>query len=164
MLLKLDLEKAFDKLEWSFIKNTLHYFNIPAPLISLIMSSISILINGTRTNYFQPSRGIRQGDPLSPYLFIMSLERLSRNIFQSVDYLLWKSIQLSCKGPQLSHLFFADDIILLSKVNNTSFHSNIDTLNTFTTLSRQTINFQKSKIFFFKELPPTRQKSYPFML
>lgn len=73
MLLKLDLEKAFDRLEWSFIKYTLTYYNFPTPLVRLIMScvftsSISILINSTPINVFKHSSGIRQGDLLSPYL------------------------------------------------------------------------------------------------
>lgn len=71
MILKIDLEKAFDKIEWSFIRNTLIYFGFAHNIINLIMScvstsSISILVNGDHTEFFQPSRGIRQGDPMSP--------------------------------------------------------------------------------------------------
>lgn len=76
LLLKIDLEKAFDKIEWSFIWNTLHYFNSPQNIINRIMSciytsSIVVLVNGTRTEYFNPSRGIHQKDPMSPYIFIL---------------------------------------------------------------------------------------------
>ena len=72
MAIKIDLEKAYDYLEWSFIRNTLALFKFPIQLISLIMScvstsSISILYNGGALEPFLPSRGIRQGDPLSPY-------------------------------------------------------------------------------------------------
>lgn len=85
MMLKLDLDKAFDRLEWSFIDSSLLHMNFPQPLIKLIMdcgttSSISILVNGTHTPFFQPSRGIRQEDPLFPDLFIICMESLSRSI------------------------------------------------------------------------------------
>lgn len=155
MLLKLDLEKAFDRLEWFFIRHALVYFNIPQSMISLIMScvtttSVSILINGSSTQYFTPSRGIHQGDPLPPYLFIMCMELLSRNISQSVDYLNWQHIRISNKGPLLSHLFFADDIILFSKITTKSSYAIIDVLNNFLECSGQKINFDKSKLFFSK--------------
>lgn len=122
-------------------------------------TSTAILINSTSTLFFQPSRGLRQGNPLSPYIFIMCMERLSHTIFQSVDYLMWKPIQLSQNRPQLSHLLFADDIILLSKVIKTSCHAIIDILNHFTTLSAQTISYLKSKIFFSKNYH-THDKNY----
>lgn len=90
LLMKIDLEKAFDKIEWSFVKQTLHSFNFPLKISSLIMSSISttmvaILVNGNRTEFFEPSRGIRQGGPMSPYLFILCMEYLSKSIYNSVQ-------------------------------------------------------------------------------
>jgi len=120
LILKIDLEKASDKIEWSFIRETLIYFRFPRNIINLIMScvttsKISILINGNKTEYFEPSRGIRQGDPLSPYLFILCMEILSRKIDQEVQLKNWSPIKISHKGPLISHLFFANDLVLMSR-------------------------------------------------
>ena len=70
MAVKVDLEKAYDKLEWSFIREVLINANVPHDLVSLVMScvssvSTSILFNGGNVDPVIPSRGIRQGDPLS---------------------------------------------------------------------------------------------------
>lgn len=127
ILLKLDLEKVFDRLEWSFIRHILTYFNFPHSLISLIMScistsSISMLFNGMPTQYFLPSRGIRQGDPLSLYLLILCMEMLTRSIDHAVDYKQWSPITLFRSGPRIFHLRFTDDIILTSKLTTNSCH------------------------------------------
>ena len=85
MVLKIDLEKAYDKLKWSFIRDMLFRANLPMDLIKVIMScvstvSTSILANGEVLDPFYPSRGIRQGDPLSPYLFILRMDFLGQLI------------------------------------------------------------------------------------
>ena len=85
MTLKIDLEKAYDNLEWSFIRDMLIRFNFPLDIIDIIMSCIftvstSILFNGEALDPIYPSRGIRQGDLLSSYLFILCMELLGQLI------------------------------------------------------------------------------------
>ena len=85
MAIKIDLEKAYDKLEWSFIRDMLHRANIPGRIIDIIMSCVtsvsnSIFFNGGCLEEFRPSRGIRQGEPLSPYIFILCMDYLGHLI------------------------------------------------------------------------------------
>ena len=85
MAIKIDLEKAYDMIEWNFIREMPTYFNFPDNLIKLIMScvtsmSTSLLFNGGSLDSFWPSRGIRQGNPISPYLFILCMEFLGHLI------------------------------------------------------------------------------------
>lgn len=81
MAFKIDQEKAYDKIEWSFIKEMLANFKFSGNLLELIMScvssvSTSLLFNGGCLEPFRPSQGTRQGDLLSPYLFILCMEYL----------------------------------------------------------------------------------------
>lgn len=85
MAIKVDFEKAYDKLEWSFIHKVLQTFHFPQDLIKVIMScvsstSISVMVDGGAFEPFAPSRGIRKGDPLSPYILILCMELLGHLI------------------------------------------------------------------------------------
>lgn len=94
--------------------------NLPYLLVNVIMQCVStasmqVLWNGEPTQSLTPSRGIRQGGPLSPYLFVMCMERLYQTIEEAIASNKWKPIRASRNGSFLSNLFFADDIVLLQR-------------------------------------------------
>lgn len=104
IILKLDLEKAYDWVEWTFLRDTLTLFRFPPIIIDLIMhaitsSSLSLLWSGCRTSPFNPTRGLRQGDPLSPYLFVLCMERLGAMIESKVRHKRWEPVYLPGNGP-----------------------------------------------------------------
>jgi hypothetical protein len=99
LLIKLDLAKAYDSLSWDCIVNILQAFGFSPPWIKWIMSLISIaffsiLVNGSPSTTFSPSRGIHQGDPLSPFLFIIMEEGLGNSIQETTTQGKWKGINL----------------------------------------------------------------------
>lgn len=111
MAIKLNLDKPYDCLEWSFIRDTLNLYKFPSQLVSLVMScvstsSISILVNKGALESFYPSRGIRQGDPISSYLFILCMEVLGALIKDKCKAKLWNSVKASQSGLAFSHVFF----------------------------------------------------------
>ena len=90
MAIKIDLEKAYDRLNWIFIHETLMKLSFPFYLVYLIMecitsNSMNILWNGELTGDFSPSRGVWHGDLLSPYIFVLCIERLSHGIYRSIQ-------------------------------------------------------------------------------
>ena len=122
-------------------------------MISLIMScisgsSISVLFNGGCLEPFLPTRGIRQGDSLSPYLFILCMELLGFLIEDMCANNLWNPLKASRAGLAFSHLFFADDLVLFAKADRKNCQSVRDVLETFCELSGQKVNLSKSKVLF----------------
>ena len=153
MAIKVDLEKAYDKLEWSFIRGMLIRANLPADLIEIIMScvstvSTSILVNGEALDPIYPSRGIRQGDPLSPYLFILCMDFLGQLIQEKCEANLWQPIKASQSGPAFSHLLFADDLVLFGKADGGSCAVIKDVLDEFCSMLGQSVSITKSRMYF----------------
>lgn len=111
MTIKVDLEKAYDRLSWDFIEDTLFDVGFPQSLVRVIMQcvcsgSIHLLWNGEITEEFILSRGIRQGDSLSSYIFVLCMEHFSQYIDQLVNYEEWLPVSLNKKGPQTFSSFF----------------------------------------------------------
>ena len=155
--IKLDLEKAYDHLEWGFIRDTLKLFKFPDRFVSLIVSCVSttfvsVLFNRGTLDSFQPSRGIRQGNPLSTYLFILCMEVLGALIAEKCQANLGNPIRASQGGPSLSHLFFADDLMLFAKADCKNCIAIKEVLESFCDLSGQKISRDKSRVFFSPNL------------
>uniref|UniRef100_A0A803Q8N8 Patatin n=1 Tax=Cannabis sativa TaxID=3483 RepID=A0A803Q8N8_CANSA len=123
--LKLDMAKAFDRVEWDFLRHLMFHFNFPVSFVSLIFkclttASISFSINGQVHGSLKPSRGLRQGDPLSPYLFILCSEGLSAVLQDFQNQNLLSGIAISRQAPSITHLLFADDSFLFCTANRQS--------------------------------------------
>lgn len=117
-IFKLDISKAYDNIDWSFIYKILELFGFNNNFINLIKRSIedvwfSIIINGKKHGFFQSTHGLRQGDPFSPALFIIAFDILSRGL--NLLFSRFPSLQYTHLGSmQVSHLCFANDIIIFT--------------------------------------------------
>ncbi|XP_026377705.1 uncharacterized protein LOC113272003 [Papaver somniferum] len=127
--------------------------------ISLIPKCISttntsILLNGSPCTYFSPTRGLRQGDPLSPYLFILCMESFSRYLKHAEHSNLIHGLKVTKEAPSISHLLFADDCLLFTKSTHNESSNLMSLIRYFSSISGQMINFEKSACFFSKNVQP----------
>jgi hypothetical protein len=155
--IKLDMAKAYDRIEWVFLEKTLTSMGFPSKLINTIMQcvstvSFSILVNGIPSPSFRPHRGIRQGDPLSPYLFILCADVLSSLISKLQTDNKIKGIAIATNAPHITHLFFADDSILFCRAKAAEANYIMGALNEYQRISGQQINLDKSEMIFSPHL------------
>ncbi len=146
MIFSIDFEKAFDKLEWDFILKVLKHYGFREDLckwISLFYTEIEscIINNGYTSNYFKVSRGVRQGDPLSPYLFILAAEILSTAIRNDDSVKGFKINGIETKISQ-----YADDTLIFLDGSKTSLVNVINILDMYKSCSGLCINYDKSEI------------------
>jgi hypothetical protein len=151
--IKLDMAKAYDRVEWSYLRAIMAKLGFTDHWINLIMKCVnsvtfSVKVNGHYSDTFKPSRGIRQGDPLSPYLFLLCGEGLSSMLKVNGPQFLSKGIRVGIHAPWVSHLLFADDCLIFtqaSALGATRLHA---ILETYHRGSGQMVNKHKSAIFF----------------
>ncbi len=122
LALKVDFQKAYDRVNWGFLESVLSYLGFSSTFTNWILQCITIvsssdLVNGGKTDQFSPSRGLRQGDPLSPYLFIICQEVLSRLIDQQFILRNISGVSMNVSGPAINHVMFADDLMMFTKAN-----------------------------------------------
>ena len=116
--IKLDMSKAYDRVEWSFLGQMMEKLGFCQRWIQLIMKCVStvsyrIKVNGALSESFEPERGLRQGDPLSPYLFLLCAEGFSALLAKAEEDGLISGVKICRNAPSISHLLFADDSLIL---------------------------------------------------
>ena len=133
--------------------NTLQEMWLPQIMVEVIMMCITscsmrVLWNGEPTDCFHPFRGIRQGDPLSRYIFVACVERLSQLIDEIVQVGQWRPVWVCQNGPLISSLFFADHIVLFAEATESQGWLIQGCLDRFCTSSGQKISVSKSRVYF----------------
>lgn len=116
-VVKLDMMKSYDRVEWVFLEQMLLKFGFDNAWVAMIMRCVTsanfvVKLNGGLSRMFTPSRGLRQGDPLSPYLFLFCVEGFSALLKKAQEDNLIKGVSFASTGPQVTHLLFADDSII----------------------------------------------------
>ena len=146
LLLFLDFEKAFDTVEWTFIQRTFKHFNFGPSIINWINTFYNniescVLNNGWSTHFFKPQRGVRQGCPLSPYLFIFCVEILAERIRNNKD-----SKGIFVHGNEIKISQYADDTTLILDGTKKSLTSSLQVLDDFKTISGLKLNNRKTEV------------------
>lgn len=153
MALKLDMSKAYDRIEWEFLRAILLKMGFSRWWVHLVLQTVtkvkySIIHGEHEMGPIIPMRGIRQGDPLSPYLFIICAEGLSSliRIFEQKQWI--HGIKICRRAPSISHMLFADDSYCYCKADNTEATKVLELLNIYENASGQKVNIEKSSVFF----------------
>ena len=155
MAMKLDMSKVYDRVEWSYLVKIMEKLGFCEKWVSLVYECIStvsysILVNGEPRWDIRPSRGIKQGDPLSPYLFLLCSEGLNRMLQQAASNDKIRGFSLCKRGPRISHLFFADDSLLFCRATMSDLLAVQDILSLYEEASGQKLNREKKNIFLGK--------------
>ena len=152
MEIKLDMSKAYDRVEWGYLEVVMRIMGFQERWIELILMcvttvSYSVLINGKPKGRIRPSRGLR-GDPISPYLFLLCSEGLSAMLKREEKEGIIKGVSVCRGAPQLSHLLFANDSIIFYRASINVGLQVMKVLSDYEHESRQKLNMEKTSLFF----------------
>lgn len=149
--LQIDISKAYDNVNWNFILNILEALELPKVFINWISLCIStphysVSVNGELVGFFKGMKGLRQGDPISSSLFILGMDILSKlmdNALRNGDF----SPHPLCMDPLITHLSFADDVLVFFDGSEFSLRGILRVLSDFEKVSGLALNLKKSCLF-----------------
>ncbi|KAF3796532.1 reverse transcriptase-like protein [Nymphaea thermarum] len=158
--LKLDLSKAYDRVSWKFLQNSMHVLGFHPRWIELVMKCVStvsyeMVVNGCLGDRFTAYKGLRQGDPMSPYLFILVMEIFNRKIQVEVRNKNIHIPRVRKISQEVGAVMYADDVLMVSKASISSFCAIKEMLEQFERLAGMKVNKDKSVIFLEKTLDCT---------
>ncbi|KAK9949954.1 hypothetical protein M0R45_005462 [Rubus argutus] len=168
LAIKVDITKAFDTLSWDFLLHVLQAFGFHPIFVQwvsalLLSAKLSLLINGRPVGYFSCGRGVRQGDPLSPLLFCLAEEVLSRGISLLVSSGQLQRISSPRGTLAPSHVLFADDIIVFCRGEKPNWRKIMKFFDEYGCVSGQVINKDKSQVFIGKHMHSRRHSVSDFL-
>ncbi|GLT59681.1 hypothetical protein SLA2020_324880 [Shorea laevis] len=152
LIFKADFEKAYDNVDWGFLDFMMDKLGFAMKWREWMrecvsIATVSVLINGSPTEEFNVGRGLRQGDPLSPFLFLMVAEALSGLMRKAEETGMLKGIQVGKGELRISHLQFADDTILISEASEENAWAMKCVMRCFELISGLKVNFDKSWLY-----------------
>lgn len=150
-LMKIDLRKAYDMVSWEFVEEALQSYGFPERFVQLIRTCVSspkytVKVNGDGHGFFAGKRGLRPGDPMSPLLFVLVMEYLSKTL-KCMSHLPDFHFHPMCKKLKLTHLVFADDLMIFCKGDIQSVARVMEALDHFSRVTGLEANLEKSNIF-----------------
>ena len=155
MVVKLDMSKVYDRVEWAYLEAMMRRMGFNERWSSLILMCVStveysVLLNGEAKGKIIPTRGLRQGDPISPYLFLLCAEGLFAITKKEEREDLLKGVAVSREALRISHLLFADDNIVFCRASVKECDRIIKVLEDYEGESGQKLNKEKTSLFFSK--------------
>ncbi|KAG8367282.1 hypothetical protein BUALT_Bualt16G0056200 [Buddleja alternifolia] len=157
MAIKIDMAKAYDRVEWPLLLDILLKFGFHQTFVNWIKTSISTtsfstLVNGSPFGFFHPTRGIRQGDPLSPYLFLLYFDLFSRLIHRAETSSAFNGIKISRGSPSISHVMYADDLLIFGKTDEHNVDGIAEVIEGYERWSGQLVSKKKMVVHFSKKV------------
>ena len=149
LMILIDFEKAFDSVAWSFLEKCLKFYNFKSNILSWIKTfynniKSSVIVNNEPTKWFTIHRGCRQGDPISPYIYLLCGEILAHMVRQNKAI---KGYTIFNKETKISQ--YADDATLLLDGSRQSFEACVHTVLEYAKYSGLAMNFDKTKVVWF---------------